>query len=143
MKPCQLLKHLICFYVSLSLCFFKKKEKQFHSLSSSLKPCLLSPSETKVKEARPGGRKVVVESRSVEIQTAAPAGLSYQWLSQTGVSLMAPSYGLDAVDPTPIAATVISPDALESQWSFCHHLQAVCVCVCVCMCVCVCVCVCV
>lgn len=62
------------------------------------------------------GKKVVIEQRSVEIQTSNPAGLQYQWnMMQTGFSFLGPSFGLDNVDPTPIAATVISPDALEGK----------------------------
>jgi hypothetical protein len=60
-------------------------------------------------------RTVVVEQKSVEIQTALPAGLSYQWMSHTGVSVVGPSHGLEGIDPTPIATTVISADALESE----------------------------
>lgn len=63
-------------------------------------------------------RKLVVEQKSVEIQTALPSGLNYQWMSHTGVSVMGPSYGLAGVDPTPIASTVISADALETLTSY-------------------------
>ena len=75
-------------------------------------PCIILSGTAKPAQ---GEKKVVVESRSVEIQTAAPAGLNYQWFSQTGISVLGPSHGLGSVDPTPIAATVISADALESE----------------------------
>ena len=58
-------------------------------------------------------RKIVVEQRSIEIQTGAPFGFNCQLISQTGLSVMGTSYGLDHVDSTPIAAAIIKPDDLE------------------------------
>ncbi|KAL8584634.1 hypothetical protein ACOMHN_002363 [Nucella lapillus] len=91
--------------------------------TSQLLPEQQSPSSNESPRGRGGmgkrgEKKVVVETHSVEIQTAAPAGLHYQWLSQTGVSVMGPSLGLGSVDPTPIAATVINPDALEALTAY-------------------------
>ena len=83
----------------------------FHFLPAPF--CSESPAKKPAQQQRE--KKVVVETHSVEIQTVAPAGLSYQWFEQTGVSVLGPSYGLGSVDPTPIAATVINPDALEGQ----------------------------
>lgn len=73
----------------------------------------------KPKKEMKGGKRVVVESRSVEIQTSAPTGLYYQWnYTQTGVSVAGQPLGLGSVDPTPIAATVINPDALEAMTAY-------------------------
>nr|KAG5709779.1 hypothetical protein BaRGS_032603 [Batillaria attramentaria] len=80
-----------------------------------------SEEETDTRSEEPkarGGKKVVVEQKSVEIQTST-IGLHYQWnMTQTGVTVSGPPLGLEHVDPTPIAATVINPDALEAMTAY-------------------------
>ena len=57
-----------------------------------------------------------VEKKCVEVQTDKPAGLSYKWdLTATGLAITGPGYGLEFVDPTPIASHVVSADALEGK----------------------------
>lgn len=56
------------------------------------------------------------DMRTVEVQTADPVGLSYQWNPlYTGIAIPEPQYGLGFVNPTPIACHVVSADALEGE----------------------------
>ena len=61
-------------------------------------------------------RKPKVKTKNAEIQTLKDPGLLYHWNLQGGPqAVIKPAYGLDFVDPTPIATHVVSPDALEGQ----------------------------
>ena len=57
--------------------------------------------------------------RNQEIQTGLDTGsLYYHWNVDAGsIAMMAPPLGLGQVDPTPIASHVVSPDALEGQYT--------------------------
>ncbi|XP_050403850.2 uncharacterized protein C19orf44 [Patella vulgata] len=55
-------------------------------------------------------------TRNISVQTGEDPGLSYRW--KVPMATVGPSYGLDFVDPSPIATHVISPDALEAMTAY-------------------------
>ncbi|KAK6188913.1 hypothetical protein SNE40_004992 [Patella caerulea] len=55
-------------------------------------------------------------TRNMSVQTGEDPGLSYRW--KVPMATVGPSYGLDFVDPSPIATHVISPDALEAMTAY-------------------------
>ncbi|ESO92379.1 hypothetical protein LOTGIDRAFT_233142 [Lottia gigantea] len=55
-------------------------------------------------------------TRNIQVQTGEEPGLSYSW--KTPYATVGPQYGLDFVDPSPIATHVISADALETMTAY-------------------------
>ncbi|XP_041359053.1 uncharacterized protein LOC121375590 [Gigantopelta aegis] len=80
----------------------------------------LSESSSIESEVEPTkAKKSRVEMKSAEVQTEKRPGLSYKWdLTASGLAISGPGYGLDFVDPTPIASHVVSADALEAVTSY-------------------------
>ncbi|XP_005105165.1 uncharacterized protein C19orf44 homolog [Aplysia californica] len=67
----------------------------------------------------PRRHKIVMEQREVQVTAGDPlAGVAHRWdARQVGVSVSGP-YGLQYVDPAPIATHVVSADALEAMTAY-------------------------
>ncbi|CAH1772491.1 unnamed protein product [Owenia fusiformis] len=87
--------------------------------SSSLSKSERTPPKKRKDEKETSKKKKAAKSRTVEVQTGADIALSYQWDPTQGQSAyMGDRYGLQYVDPTPIARQAVNADALEAMTSY-------------------------